>query len=327
MALKLDDKLVVGISSRALFDLEDENQIFENDGLDAYSQYQLDHENDILKPGTAFPLIKALHRLNCDGHYLTEIIIMSKNSANTSLRVFNSIEHYGLDISRAALVGGSNIAPYLSAFGDNLILAEFYEISKGHIGELRSWMDTKWTVELEKIRESPIYEKIVKLNFPIIYTTNYDHCIETAFEAWNKNYKKIVSVDDFVNIDSLTTQIVKFHGDTISDDSIVLTESSYFERLAFESPLDVKLRADMLGKSILFIGYSLSDINIRLLIYKLDQLWKRSNNYCKRPKSYVFLPAPNPIQETILNNRGIQAIVGEKLDKTESIDTFLKTLL
>ncbi len=213
------------------------------------------------------------------------------------------------------------------SYGDNLILAEFYEISKGHIGELRSWMDTKWTVELEKIRESPIYEKIVKLNFPIIYTTNYDHCIETTFEAWNKNYKKIVSVDDFVNIDSLTTQIVKFHGDTISDDSIVLTESSYFERLAFESPLDVKLRADMLGKSILFIGYSLSDINIRLLIYKLDQLWKRSNNYCKRPKSYVFLPAPNPIQETILNNRGIQAIVGEKLDKTESIDTFLKTLL
>lgn len=123
MALKLDDKLVVGISSRALFDLEDENQIFENDGLDAYSQYQLDHENDILKPGTAFPLIKALHRLNCDGHYLTEIIIMSKNSANTSLRVFNSIEHYGLDISRAALVGGSNIAPYLSAFKTDLFLS------------------------------------------------------------------------------------------------------------------------------------------------------------------------------------------------------------
>ena len=64
MALKLDDKLVVGISSRALFDLEEENLIYENEGLEAYSQYQLEHENDILKPGTAFPLIKALLKLN-----------------------------------------------------------------------------------------------------------------------------------------------------------------------------------------------------------------------------------------------------------------------
>ena len=64
MALKLDDKLVVGISSRALFDLEEENKIFEKEGLKAYCEYQREHENDILKPGTAFPLIKALHKLN-----------------------------------------------------------------------------------------------------------------------------------------------------------------------------------------------------------------------------------------------------------------------
>lgn len=123
MPLKLDDKLVVGISSRALFDLKEENLIFESDGLEAYSEYQLEHENDVLKPGTAFPLIKALHKLNSDGHYLTEIIVMSKNSANTSLRIFNSIEHYKLDISRAALVGGAHIAPYLNAFKTDLFLS------------------------------------------------------------------------------------------------------------------------------------------------------------------------------------------------------------
>lgn len=123
MALTLDDKLVVGISSRALFDLEEENSIFENEGLEAYSDYQLKHENDILKPGTAFPLIKALHNLNREGRYSTEIIIMSKNSADTSLRIFNSIEHYGLKISRAALVGGASIYPYLNAFRTDLFLS------------------------------------------------------------------------------------------------------------------------------------------------------------------------------------------------------------
>ena len=123
MALTLDDKLVVGISSRALFDLEEENRIYEEQGLKAYSDYQIEHENDILKPGTAFPLIKALHNLNCDNKHMTEIIIMSKNSADTSLRIFNSIKHYGLDISRAALLGGNSISPYLNTFKTDLFLS------------------------------------------------------------------------------------------------------------------------------------------------------------------------------------------------------------
>ena len=123
MPFKLEDKLVIGVSSRALFDLEAENKIFEEDGLEAYSQYQIEHENDILKPGTAFPLVKSLQKLNADGRYLTEILVMSKNSADTSLRIFNSIEHYKLNISRAALVSGASISPYLGAFNTDLFLS------------------------------------------------------------------------------------------------------------------------------------------------------------------------------------------------------------
>ena len=123
MPYDLTNPLVIGISSRALFDLEEENKIFEEQGLEAYCNYQREHENDILRPGTAFPLIKALHNLNCEGRYSTEIIVMSKNTADTSLRIFNSIDHYGLKISRAALVGGASIAPYLSAFRTDLFLS------------------------------------------------------------------------------------------------------------------------------------------------------------------------------------------------------------
>ena len=123
MGIDLQNKLVVGVSSRALFDLEAEDKIYKEDGLVAYEEYQIAHENDVLKPGTAFPLIKALHNLNCEDQRLTEIIVMSKNSANTSLRVFNSIEHYDLDIGRAALVGGTSISPYLGAFKTDLFLS------------------------------------------------------------------------------------------------------------------------------------------------------------------------------------------------------------
>lgn len=210
-------------------------------------------------------------------------------------------------------------------YGNSLTLAEYYYIMNNGIGKLRSWMDKNWDISEDKIKKSKIYKSITKLKFPLIYTTNYDQCLETAFDAFGKKYKKIVDVDDLVNINLDHTQIIKFHGDTISDDSIVLTETSYFERLNFESPLDIKLRADMLGKSILFIGYSLSDINIRLLVYKLDQLWKNSNKL-RRPVSYIFLPTPNIVQQEIMKRWGIIPIVGDEIDKTKSIEKFLHTL-
>lgn len=124
MSLDLQDVLVIGISSRALFDLELENQIYENEGLEKYSLYQQSHEHDILKPGTGFNLAKAFLKINeLSSTRKIEIVIMSKNSADTSMRIFNSINHYGLDISRAALVGGHSISPYLQAFRTDLFLS------------------------------------------------------------------------------------------------------------------------------------------------------------------------------------------------------------
>ncbi|MCD8493636.1 MAG: SIR2 family protein, partial [Geovibrio sp.] len=78
---------------------------------------------------------------------------------------------------------------------------------------------------------------------------------------------KIASVSDMTQIKDGVTQIVKFHGDFDNDDSLVLDESSYYERLEFETPLDIKLRSDVLGKSVLFIGYSLADVNLRFLFF------------------------------------------------------------
>lgn len=120
----LDNCLVVGVSSRALFDLERENRIYEEQGIDAYEEYQRTHEQEILQPGSAFQLVKALQQLNRPGEERrTEIIIMSRNSADTSLRIFNSLKFYGLDVTRAALTGGKGLAPYLKAFRTDLFLS------------------------------------------------------------------------------------------------------------------------------------------------------------------------------------------------------------
>lgn len=127
MAYNLDKKMVIGVSSRALFDLTVENEIFETQGLNAYCTYQVEHEQEILKPGPGFQLIKALLRLNeySKEKNLVEVIIMSRNSPDTSLRVFNAISHYGLPITRSVLVSGASLAPYLAAFHTDLFLSAY----------------------------------------------------------------------------------------------------------------------------------------------------------------------------------------------------------
>ena len=126
MPYDLKTPLVIGISSRALFDLEAENRIFETQGLKAYEEYQVLHEKDILPKGPAFPLVRAFLELNqLQPERLVEVIIMSRNSPNTSLRIFNSIDHYGLDVTRAALSGGAPVAPYLRPFETDLFLSAY----------------------------------------------------------------------------------------------------------------------------------------------------------------------------------------------------------
>lgn len=109
MAYDFSKYLVIGVSSRALFDLSDEHDIFLEKGLEAYADYQLEHEDVPLMPGSGFSLIKAILNLNAivPGKRKTEVVVMSRNSAETSLRIFNSIDCHGLDITRAALSGGN----------------------------------------------------------------------------------------------------------------------------------------------------------------------------------------------------------------------------
>jgi len=115
--------LVIAISSRALFDLSQSNHIYQSEGVDAYIKHQIEHENNVLQPGVAFPLVKKLLALNTPEQQLVEIILLSRNSADTGLRIFNSIEHHHLDMTRAAFTNGKNPHQYAKAFGADLFLS------------------------------------------------------------------------------------------------------------------------------------------------------------------------------------------------------------
>lgn len=118
-------RLVVAISSRALFDLSESHQVFETEGVEAYCRYQVERENNPLEPGVAFSLVRKLLDLNLllGERGRVEVILLSRNSSDTGLRVLNSAHHHGLDIGRAVFAGGASPYRYVAAFGAQLFLS------------------------------------------------------------------------------------------------------------------------------------------------------------------------------------------------------------
>lgn len=125
MPVNFSDILVIGVSSRALFNLEEENAIFDKKGIEGYRKYQLEHENEPLLPGSAFYLVKSLLELNNQADkVIVEVIVMSRNSPETGIRILNSLKQHNLKITRVALSGGEPLAPYIDAFDVDLFLSK-----------------------------------------------------------------------------------------------------------------------------------------------------------------------------------------------------------
>ena len=125
MEVTLENQLVIAISSRALFDLTESHTVYEKKGLKAYQDFQISHEDNALNPGPAFSLVKKLLSLIHPETQqpLVEVILLSRNSADTGLRIFNSIEQHQLQITRAAFSNGQSPYQYIKAFKASLFLS------------------------------------------------------------------------------------------------------------------------------------------------------------------------------------------------------------
>lgn len=213
------------------------------------------------------------------------------------------------------------------SYGDNMMLAEFskqkdsakvYEVMQQIFS-----LDKHPEIE-DRLRKSEIYRLLLELNFPIIYTTNYDHLIEKYYEMNGRSYKKIVNIEDMNMLNTSETRIIKFHGDIDDENSIVLSESQYFERMSFQSFLDVQLQADLLQYHVLFLGYSLSDINVKLLLYHARKRWKE---YGRKKQAYIFTVTPNSIQKSVFEGNDIISFSGsDTIDKMVGTQKFLEEL-
>lgn len=125
MAYPIERKLVIAVASSALFDLSESDKVFRDKGSKAYKEYQEENLNVVLDKGVAFPLIRRFLSINnrFDQQQPVEVVLLSRNSAVTGKRVFRSIQHYGLNISRAAFMEGKSPYAYIPAFNASLFLS------------------------------------------------------------------------------------------------------------------------------------------------------------------------------------------------------------
>ncbi|WP_282077144.1 5'-nucleotidase [Epibacterium ulvae] len=127
--MKAEDELTasplrIGISTRALFDLEEEHNVFEGQGVDAYIELQRTRENERLKPGAGFQVVERLLKLNNDSQTpYVEVILLSRNAPDLSLRAFKSIDEFGLNIKLGSFTSGRSLAPFVPAWDIDLFLS------------------------------------------------------------------------------------------------------------------------------------------------------------------------------------------------------------
>lgn len=125
MGFNITEKLCVAVASSALFDLSESDKVFQEKGYSFYKRYTRQHLNDVFKPGVAFPFVRRLLAINkrFPEQKPVEVVLLSKNDAETGLRVFNSIAHYKLDIIRAGFLSGKSPIEYIPAFNASLFLS------------------------------------------------------------------------------------------------------------------------------------------------------------------------------------------------------------
>ena len=191
--LKKDkNKLVIAISSRALFNLDLSHQIFKDEGIEAYAKHQQENENVILNPGVGFTLVKKLLQLNSKKTPI-DVILLSRNSADTGLRIFNSIEHYGLNISRAAFTRGESTHPFVSAFEADLFLSSNYnDVQKA----LQSGYAAASIVESKSNNSHPSQLRIAFDGDAVIFSDESERIFqEQGLEAFHENEKRSENIE------------------------------------------------------------------------------------------------------------------------------------
>lgn len=216
---------------------------------------------------------------------------------------------WGELVDQAAKQLGFEKPELIRARGTDLQVLEYFKLVKEGIAPLANWLLLNMQAPDDAIRESPVLNALAALKLcPLYYTTNYDNFLERALALAGRAPSTVSSETHIGGTTSRQPQVVKFHGDLDNPDRMVVTESDYERRLAFSTAMDFRLRADVLGRVVLFLGYSFRDPNVAYLFRLVNEhLDKLTVNPTGR-RAYIVVADPSDFETRLYRARNIEVI-------------------
>lgn len=164
MPYPIEKKLVVAVTSRAVFDMREANQIFDEEGTERYRQFQLDHLDSPLAPGVAFPFIRRLLRLNelYPDQEPVEVVVLSRSDPASGRRFFRSCRHHSLAITRGAFLSGKSPYPYIGSFNASIFLSANQE---DVVGAMRAGLPAGLVMPTATVTDDADHELRIAFDF------------------------------------------------------------------------------------------------------------------------------------------------------------------
>ncbi len=236
--------------------------------------------------------------------------------AGVSMSVSRRGPSWGELVEQAALDLGFQDPALARVRGTDLQILEYYKHKhSGQIAKITNWLVKRMDISDDELSKSTVLSSLADLNrCSVFYTTNYDDYLERALRLSNRTVH-VVAVESEMGGTGAEVEVVKFHGDWDHPAKIVLTESDYESRLRLEDPLDLRLRSDLLGRTLLFVGYSFRDPNVSYL-FRLFTEGRALDGGSPGPRAYIVVADPSDFEYTLFSSRGIDVIPVSSLDLT-----------
>jgi hypothetical protein len=230
-------------------------------------------------------------------------------------------------VNQAVTLLGANDPSLLRQRGSDLQVLEFFKIKLGDLAPLTNWLSRKFAMATDDdILASPIHAELVKLDrCSIYYTTNYDDFLERALLRSGRKVQAVTAERNVAH-DRSHVEVVKFHGDFNNPKEMVVTESQYMDRMRLENAMDFKLRGDILGRAVLFIGYSFRDPNVNYIFHLVNKLFSNLPESGTGRRAYIVLPDPSDFERRLFRERNIEVISVGSADRTGEVANLVREM-
>lgn len=210
--------------------------------------------------------------------------------------------------------------------GTDLQILEYFRLKKNNFAPLTNWFYGRMQPSDDDLRKSAIHTALSRLSkCSQFYTTNFDDFLERALNLNGKDVRVTTSEADMIFDGKL--EVVKFHGDLNSPKEMVLSESDYERRMRLESAMDLKLRSDVLGRAILFLGYSFRDPNVAYLFRTVTEKFQNLPKSFGGRRAYIVVTNPSDFELQLFQERQIEVIATFDADRTRAVAQLLGELV